>query len=83
MPADNVTPFRPPEAARRARRRGGLGFKTHRGKVVLVHVLTLMAFTAAIIGTPLIDFCSPCVRDDVGLMRARADGSSARRGDRR
>jgi len=31
-----------------------MGFKTHRGKVVLVHSLTLIAFIAAIVGTPAI-----------------------------
>ncbi|HYE87542.1 MAG TPA: hypothetical protein VEA16_14365, partial [Vicinamibacterales bacterium] len=53
---DNVTPFRRPKPRPVAPQQGGgLGFKTHRGKVVLVHVLTLIAFVAAIIGTPAIN----------------------------
>lgn len=57
MPADNVTPFRRPKPRPVApQQSGGWGFKTHRGKVVLVHVLTLVAFFAAISGSPLIAF---------------------------
>lgn len=42
---DNVTPFRRPKPRPVApQQSGGWGFKTHRGKVVLVHVLTLAAF---------------------------------------
>jgi uncharacterized membrane protein len=53
---DNVTPFRRPKPRPVAPQRGsGVGFKTHRGKVVLVHSLTLIAFIAAIIGTPAIN----------------------------
>jgi uncharacterized membrane protein len=53
---DNITPFRRPKPRPVAPQRGGgMGFKTHRGKVVLVHVLTLIAFIAAIIGTPAIN----------------------------
>jgi uncharacterized membrane protein len=53
---DNITPFRRPKPRPVAPQRGGgMGFKTHRGKVVLVHVLTLIAFLAAIIGTPAIN----------------------------
>jgi len=45
MPADNVTPFRrPPKRPPAPQQSGGLGFKTHRGRVVLVHVLTLLCF---------------------------------------
>lgn len=52
---DNVTPFRRPKPRPIApQQSGGWGFRTHRGKVVLVHVLTLIAFVAAISGTPLI-----------------------------
>ncbi|HEX8900831.1 hypothetical protein [Vitreimonas sp.] len=43
MSHDNVTPFRRPKPAR-PQQSGGLGFKTHRGKVVLVHLLTIVAF---------------------------------------
>ena len=54
---DNVTPFRRPKPRPVAPQRGsGMGFKTHRGKVVLVHLLTMIAFLAAIIGTPAINF---------------------------
>ncbi len=49
MPADNVTPFRRPPKRVRQRQQGGFGFKTHRGKAVLVHVLTLAAFTLNLI----------------------------------
>ncbi|MBY0564105.1 MAG: hypothetical protein K2P58_07955 [Hyphomonadaceae bacterium] len=46
MPADNVTPFRRPPKRPIAPQRGeGLGFNTHRGKVVLAHALTLAAFS--------------------------------------
>jgi uncharacterized membrane protein len=41
---DNVTPFRRPPKPVRPQQSGGLGFKTHRGKAVLGHVLTLAAF---------------------------------------
>lgn len=44
MPADNVTPFRRPPKRTVAPQQSGLGFKTHRGKVVLAHVLTIGAF---------------------------------------
>jgi uncharacterized membrane protein len=59
---DNVTPFRRPKPRPVAPQRGGgMGFKTHRGKVVLVHTLTLIAFIAAILGTPAINilFANP------------------------
>lgn len=43
--SDNVTPFkRPPKRPVAPQQQGGLGFKTHRGKVVLAHLLTLAAF---------------------------------------
>lgn len=45
MPSDNVTPFRRPKPVR-PQQQGGLGIKTHRGKVVLAHVLTIVAFVA-------------------------------------
>jgi uncharacterized membrane protein len=41
---DNVTPFRRPPKPVRPQQSGGLGFKTHRGKAVLGHLLTLAAF---------------------------------------
>ena len=45
MPADNVTPFRrPPPKRVQQRQQGGLGLKSHRGKAMLVHLLTLAAF---------------------------------------
>lgn len=43
MSHDNVTPFRRPKPAR-PQQSGGVGLKTHRGKVVLVHLLTIAAF---------------------------------------
>lgn len=43
MSSDNVTPFRRPKPAR-PQQSGGIGLKTHRGKVVLVHLLTIAAF---------------------------------------
>jgi uncharacterized membrane protein len=53
---DNVTPFRRPKPRPVApQQSGGWGFRTHRGKVVLVHVLTLIAFLAAISGTPIVN----------------------------
>lgn len=45
MSHDNVTPFRrPPKRPVAPQQRGGMGFKTHRGKVVLVHLLTIASF---------------------------------------
>lgn len=45
MSHDNVTPFRRPPKRPAAPQRGeGLGFNTHRGKVLLAHVLTIAAF---------------------------------------
>jgi uncharacterized membrane protein len=44
MPSDNVTPFRRPPKRVQKRQQGGLGLKSHRGKAMLVHVLTLAAF---------------------------------------
>jgi uncharacterized membrane protein len=45
MPSDNVTPFRrPPKRPVAPQQSGGIGFKTHRGKVVLAHLLTIAAF---------------------------------------
>jgi uncharacterized membrane protein len=43
-PSDNVTPFRRPPKRVQRRQQGGLGLKSHRGKAVLVHLLTLVAF---------------------------------------
>ena len=48
MPADNVTPFRrPPKRVRQKQQPGGIGFKTHRGKAVLVQLLTLATYVSA------------------------------------
>jgi hypothetical protein len=42
MSRDNVTPFRrPPKRPVAPQQQGGIGLRTHRGKAVLVHVLTL------------------------------------------
>lgn len=47
MPSDNVTPFRrPPKRPVAPQQSGGMGFKTHRGKAVLVHLLTMASFAA-------------------------------------
>lgn len=45
MSSDNVTPFRRPKPVR-PQQQGGLGIKTHRGKVVIAHILTIAAFVA-------------------------------------
>ncbi len=48
MPADNVTPFRrPPPKRPTAPQSGGFGLKSHRGKAVLAHLLTLAAYALA------------------------------------
>ena len=44
MSSENVTPFRRPSKPVAPQQQGGWGFKTHRGKVVLAHVLTITAF---------------------------------------
>jgi uncharacterized membrane protein len=45
MPSDNVSPFRPrPKRPAPPPRKDGLGFNTHRGKAVLVQLLTLATF---------------------------------------
>jgi uncharacterized membrane protein len=49
MPSDNVTPFRRPPKRVQKRQQGGLGLKSHRGKAVLVHLLTLAAFALDLI----------------------------------
>jgi uncharacterized membrane protein len=44
MSRDNVTPFRrPPRRTTAPQQRGGMGFRTHRGKAVLVHILTILS----------------------------------------
>lgn len=45
MPRDNVTPFRRPPPRPVRPQQSGWGFKTHRGKAVLAHLLTLAAFS--------------------------------------
>ena len=50
MSSDNVTPFRrPPKRPVAPQQSGGLGFKTHRGKAVLAHLLTLATYVLAIL----------------------------------
>ncbi|MBL8545482.1 MAG: hypothetical protein JNL81_03415 [Hyphomonadaceae bacterium] len=49
MPSDNVTPFRRPRPVR-PQQQGGWGFKTHRGKAILVQFLTLLAFAINLLG---------------------------------
>lgn len=55
MSSDNVTPFRrPPPRPVRPQQQGGMGFKTHRGKAVLAHLLTLACFAAPFLFGPLV-----------------------------
>jgi uncharacterized membrane protein len=69
MPPDNVTPFRrPPPRPVRPQQSGGWGFQTHRGKAVLVQLLTLVTFLCAFFfpfppqdGTPLVLILASCV----------------------
>lgn len=69
MPADNVTPFRrPPKRPTAPQQRGGMGLKTHRGKAVLVHLLTLATYVCAILfpfppplGAPITLIIASCV----------------------
>lgn len=50
MSSDNVTPFRrPPKRPVAPQQSGGFGFKTHRGKAVLAHLMTLAAYILSII----------------------------------
>jgi uncharacterized membrane protein len=42
--SDNISPFRRPKP-KRPQQEGGFGIKTHRGKVVLGHILTIVAFS--------------------------------------
>ncbi len=50
MSSDNVTPFRRPKPLR-PQQQGGWGFKTHRGKALLVQALTLLAFTFGVLSS--------------------------------
>jgi uncharacterized membrane protein len=46
--SNNVTPFRrPPKRVQRKQQQGGFGFKTHRGRAVLAHLLTLATYACA------------------------------------
>jgi uncharacterized membrane protein len=65
--SDNVTPFRRPKP-QRPQQRGGLGFQTHRGKAVLVQLLTLITYVCAFLfpfppppGTPLVLLLASCL----------------------
>lgn len=49
MSSDNVTPFRRPKPVR-PQQQGGWGFKTHRGKAMLVQALTFIAFAINLLG---------------------------------
>jgi uncharacterized membrane protein len=67
MSRDNVTPFRRPKPAR-PQQSGGLGFKTHRGKAVLVHLLVVATYACAFFfpfpapaGAPLVMVVASCV----------------------
>jgi uncharacterized membrane protein len=69
MPSDNVTPFRrPPRRVQQKQQQGGLGFKTHRGKAVLIHILTLVTYALAYFfpfpappGSPIILVVASCI----------------------
>jgi uncharacterized membrane protein len=68
MPADNVTPFRRPPKRVQKRQQGGMGFKSHRGKAVLVQLLTLATFVSAFLfpfpsppGVPLEIVIASCI----------------------
>ena len=65
--SDNVTPFRRPKP-KRPQQQGGLGFKTHRGKAVLVHLLTMATYVCAFFfpfpppgGSPLVLYVAGCI----------------------
>lgn len=67
MPSDNVTPFRRP-TPKRPQQQGGLGFKTHRGKALLVHLLVLAAYACAFFfpfpappGAPIVLVIASCI----------------------
>jgi uncharacterized membrane protein len=67
MPSDNVTPFRRPKP-KRPQQQGGLGFNTHRGKAVLVHLLTIATYICAFLfpfpappGSPIILIVASCI----------------------
>ncbi|MFT3729217.1 MAG: hypothetical protein QM759_15450 [Terricaulis sp.] len=47
MPSDNVTPFRRPPKRVQQKQQQGFGFKTHRGKAVLVQALTIATYAWA------------------------------------
>jgi uncharacterized membrane protein len=69
MPADNVTPFRRPrKPPPQKRQSGGNAWQSHRGKAVLVHVLTLATYVSAFLfpfpappGTPLVLILASCI----------------------
>jgi uncharacterized membrane protein len=66
---DNVTPFRRPKPRPVAPQQGGgMGFRTHRGKAVLVQVLTLATYVSAFLfpfppppGTPFVLVFASCI----------------------
>ena len=67
MPSDNVTPFRRPKPVR-PQQKGGLGFSTHRGKAVLVHLLTVGTYVCAFFfpfppppGSPIVLYVAGCI----------------------
>jgi uncharacterized membrane protein len=65
----NVTPFRrPPRRIVQKQQQGGMGFKTHRGKAVLVQLLTLATYVCAFFfpfpplpGVPLVVAIASCI----------------------
>jgi uncharacterized membrane protein len=68
MPTDNVTPFRRPPKRVQQRQQGGMGLKSHRGKAVLVQLLTLATFVLAFFfpfppppGSPIAIIVASCI----------------------
>lgn len=50
MSHDNVTPFRPrPRRAAAPQQDGGFGLRTHRGKALLAHLMTIAAFVLSLL----------------------------------
>lgn len=65
--SDNVTPFRRPKPVR-PQQKGGLGFSTHRGKAVLIHLLTIGTYVCAFFfpfppppGSPIVLYVAGCI----------------------
>jgi uncharacterized membrane protein len=66
--SDNVTPFRRPKPVR-PQQQGGWGFKTHRGKAMLVQFLSLIAFLLNFAGAAAGQLLLPLSGFDVSQAR--------------